>query len=470
MNMKLNLLYLAVTSLSIATAQNPLDTYITGNPTFVTIGTTANKVLAPKDLDFHPTRQDEIWVLNRGTGTSATSSGGSVVIFEKQNETTYKSKYKVDKSYTHFMNYSNAIAMGAMSTVPNGSGSNTGGSNIQMAISCEGTNGGDNFMGPTLWPTDTTIYCKRNQTNSLLGSHSDMLHQSPKSAGIAHDDANIYWVTDGNAKNIVKYDFASPHCYGCDNHSDGKIYRYSDVTFTYVSGVPSHLVLDKATGWLYIADTGGKRILRMNTKTGSDGGSLTATNESLASYRKMTGATKEVFVSTGLVQPSGIDFVNGRLIVSDYSTGEIIIYDATGSTGVELKRFKSGSGVAGITGVKVSFDNYIWYVDNKANTLVKVIPGSTTNIGEAGDSNIFRVFPNPASDKVFINLYGITGNEPVAMKINDMQGREIYSENISRINSGSNQIEFDSNRFAPGVYFVNLIIGNQSRFQKLIIQ
>ena len=227
-------------------------------------------------------------------------------------------------------------------------------------------------------------------------------------------------------------------------------------------------MLDKATGWLYIADTGGKRILRVNTKTGSATGNLTATNEPLVAYKAMTGATKEVFVSTGLTQPSGIDFSNGRLVVTDYSTGDIIIYDATGSTGVELKRFKSSSGTTGIAGVKISPDNFIWYVDSKANTLVKVIPGTVSNVDDYSVTNSVNIFPNPASDKVYVTFYN-TQSRAVELKVNDAQGREVYSNNISS-NTGINQVELNSNLFSPGIYFVNLVIDGQSQYKKLVIQ
>lgn len=442
-------------------AQNPIDKYLTGTPTYVTVGTTANKLSGPKDLDFHPVR-NELWVLNRYISGSSSSAGGSVVIFQNPGETGSKSKYKQDKNRDHFMNLSNSIAIGDMSSVPGAT------ANILFGISCEGTNGGDNFMGPTLWPTDTNAYCKVNQSNSLLGSHCDMLHQSPKSAGIAHEKNNIYWLTDGNKGNLIKYDFAVPHSYGADDHSDGKIYRYGEVKFTYKSGVPSHLVIDKATGWLYIADTGGKRIIRMQITSGTASGNLSATNEPLALYKSMTGATQEVFVSTGLTAPCGIDFSNGRLIVTDNSTGDIIIYDATGSTGVEKGRIKSATGTAGIMGVKVGPDNMIWYVDYTAQKLIKVVPDATTGIQDYADNNRFSVYPNPASDLVNID-FQLSGTENVKINVSDSQGRVV--DVISpAINTGGNHIEFDSNKYAPGVYIVKLNVGDKDYFKKLVVQ
>jgi len=440
-------------------AQNPIDAYLTGTPTYATIGTSTNKLNNPRDLDFHPTR-NELWVLNRGTSTSATATGGSMVIFQNPGETNQKSKYKYDKNASHFMNYSNALAMGEMSSVPNAT------ANILFGISTEGTNGGDNFMGPTLWPTDTNAYCKVNQTNNLLGSHCDMLHQSPKSAGIAHEKANIYFIADGNKGNIVKYDFAVPHGYGQDDHSDGKVYRYAEVKFTYKSGVPSHMVLDKATGWLYIADTGGKKIIRMQTTSGTASGNLTATNEPLALYKSMTGVTQEVFVSTGLTEPCGIDFSNGRLIVSDHANGDIIIYNATGATGVELGRIKTAS--TGIMGVKIASNGKIWYVDNVANKVVRVDAGSTTAVNDPTIDNTFNVYPNPATDHANID-FQLKENQNATIRICDSQGKTIDLISTAS-NAGENHIRLNiADKYASGIYIVKMDVGGSNYYRKLLV-
>ena len=73
---------------------------------------------------------------------------------------------------------------------------------------------------------------------------------------------NIYWVFDGYHSSIVRYDFATPHEIGGHDHSDGKVWRYDEVSVSRQEGVPSHMILDDNTGFLYIADTGNQRILK----------------------------------------------------------------------------------------------------------------------------------------------------------------------------------------------------------------
>ncbi|MEO5570710.1 MAG: T9SS type A sorting domain-containing protein, partial [Bacteroidia bacterium] len=201
-----------------------------------------------------------------------------------------------------------------------------------------------------------------------LGSHIDMLHQSPFSMGIAHDSAMAYWVMDGHNDNICKYDYVMDHGPGYDNHGAGKIWRYIDVSVTRVPQVPSHMVLDKSTGWLYYVDGGPKKIKRMDTNSGTITGTLTVpatASEPLAGYWKVQTVTVEE-LDTLTTQPCGIDYYNGRLIVSDYTTGDIYLYSTT-SAFTLLQTIVTGH--PGMMGVKVGPDGHIWCV-NKTESKV----------------------------------------------------------------------------------------------------
>src|SRR5690606_37169917 len=116
------------------------------------------------------------------------------------------------------------------------------------------------FTGPTLWSSHPDINA---QPCGGDGSHLDMLHGSPYSMGIAHEADNIYWVFDGYNEHIVQYDFNEDHGPGNDDHSDGEIRRFTDITVEKEGKVPSHLILGKTTGWLYVVDNGNDRVLRV---------------------------------------------------------------------------------------------------------------------------------------------------------------------------------------------------------------
>jgi len=454
------LLFVGISTLK---AQNSIDAYLNGTPSYVTIASSTHKVALPRDLDFKPNASGdmtyELWVLNNGT--SATPGSGTVIIFNagKSNQFT---RYRRDSNAGHFLRMGPALAFGT--TDFNGKP----GGNVLWANAIEGNNGGDNFTGTSLWPSDTNIYAKVNQNNNLLGSHCDMLHQSPYSMGIAHEKANVYWVFDGNSAgkggNICRYDFAVPHGYGEDDHSDGIIRRYTQVKVARKAGIPSHLILDKATGWLYIADTGNKRIVRMDINSGSSYAKLTATNEALAGFEEYRGEKQEVVASTGLTDPCGIEFYQGRLLVSDNATGDIVIYDATVTPIVEKGRIKTGT--IGIMGIKVGPDGKIWYVDNKGNKVVRIDPANPTAIDEVMNKFNFGVFPNPASENVNVT-YTLEKTQKGTLDILDIQGKVIRSISIEG-NKGTNQLELTTD-YPAGIYLIKLTMGQESYFQKLSV-
>jgi hypothetical protein len=343
---------------SVSFAQpNYLDNYIGNAVTLTTIGDNTSQLNQPRDLDFKP-NTNECWVVNYGT-----TNGGSTVIFYDAGLPGQNSQYRKDTHSGHFMIYPSAMAFG-------NDGKWAAVSEIKNTASANST-----FMGPALWLGDTNVFAKIFQNNWVsglpLGSHLDMLHQSPFAMGIAHDSLMVYWVMDGHNGNICKYNFVADHGPGYDNHSAGRIWRYIDVLVTRVPNVPSHMVLDKATGWLYFIDGGPKQIKRMDTFSGTETGNLTVpstASEPLASYKKVEFSTVEI-LDTLATQPCGMDFYKDRLVVSDYTTGDIYLY-STSPAFTLLQTIQTGH--PGMMGVKVGPDGRIWCVNETENKLYRL--------------------------------------------------------------------------------------------------
>ena len=199
-----------------------------------------------------------------------------------------------------------------------------------------------------------------------------MLHQSPYGVGIEYaGSGNIYWLFDGYHSAIVRYDFATPHAYGGDNHADGKVWRYGEIDVEREDGISSHMILDDESGLLYIADTGNQRILRFNTDSGDFDYNLSPYGENLAQYWMMENAEWEVYINAGLDKPSGIDLYEDRLVVSDYASGEVIIYDISADSPVELGRINTGN-ENNIMGIKIGPDQKIWYVNYEQDEVIMI--------------------------------------------------------------------------------------------------
>ena len=317
-------------------------------------------------------------MINENSATFDSNFGGSTVTYYNAGLENQWVDYRKDSYSGHFMNKASAIAFS-----DNGGFANT--------LDIQDANGNQNgyFSGCTLWDSDTSIYARINQNGPELGSHWDMLHQSPYSVGIAAEAVNIYWIFDGYHNTVAKYDFQEPHSdheHGGEDHSDGIIYRYDEIVVERVSGLSSHMVMDQTSGDLYICDTGNQRILKMNTNSGSIDYSLSPYGENIQGYYSMNGAEYETIIDSGLVSPTGIDLYDNYLIVSDYASGEIIVYDIGHPNIIqEINRLQTNM-ISDVMGIKVGPDGSIWYVCTNSNKLYQMLPPKSGDLN--GDNNI----------------------------------------------------------------------------------
>jgi hypothetical protein len=162
------------------------------------------------------------------------------------------------------------------------------------------------------------------------GLHLDMLHDTPFCMGIAHEVDNVYWTFNGDVGAIDRYDFKMPHQPGGEDHSDGELLRYVEGALQRVPRVPSHLDYDETSGWLYIADTGHGRVVRLATASGSLGEELFS-YDPIAVHNRMDGATLEEVVPAGmLARPSGLTLHRGIVFVGDNASGTIYAFTTDG--------------------------------------------------------------------------------------------------------------------------------------------
>lgn len=411
-----------------------MNDYLSAMPTMTEVGNGDDDILVPRDLDFHPDRsRNELWVINK----DVFATGGSTVRFFNPGEEDQTFLYQRDPASRHFLSLPTGIAMGDNNNFATSPGVYDANGNQSTPTP---------FTGPTLWSADPDIYAQ-NQFGPL-GSHLDMLHVTPRSQGIAHERWNRYWVVDGTNQDVVMHDFREDHGPGQDYHGDAIIHRFPEVSITRDPNdhIVSHCVVDKHTGWLYIVDHGGQRVLRLNTQSGTP-----STNpsfgpfENYVSYRNMTGATWEVVVDAGLQEPAGIEVIGDHLLVSDHATGEIVIYDMTDNF-AEAGRIATGA--PGIMGIKVGPDGRIWFVNASQSKLVRVDPASIVGVAERGTASL-SLHPNPAADRIFLSAsYTAPGQ---VLEIRDAAGRLCMSSTAQIAASG-----LDVSSLALGIYTASI--------------
>ena len=341
-----------------ASTPHVLDKYLTGEVTVTTLAGPSDGINAPLDLDFNrsPLHPTDLWVV-----TTDDRGYGIAILHEATDPARRTLRLKKDSRASHFMWRTQAIAMG---------------SNGTFATMQNGQNGGFDpfyqFMGPTLWSADTAVFASRYQEERrILASHLDMLHQSPMGLGIAHDHDNVYWITDGYYNTVHRYDYHDPHEVGGTDHRDGRIRRYTDANITLGErGRPGHVAFDDEHRWLYIVDPGKDRVIRFDTRTGTEQRNLVPPDESrenLASFTEWSGATVEELITDGIGEPVGIAVDANRLFVGDRTTGKIYVYginddgiEPLGTIATEAQE---------LLGLTIGPDQRLWFVDRQAGTI-----------------------------------------------------------------------------------------------------
>jgi len=306
----------------------------------------------PTDLAFNLARPHELWIVNR--------NDDSVMIVTDVGQSSMAFIRRRDAAASHFMDAPTALAF-----APNGNWATCGENNGDQGT----TNTGGGFTGPSLFTSELAIFARTNATG--LGSHLDMLHDSPYCMGIAHEADNIYWVFEGFRGALVRYDFAIDHGPGNDDHSDGRILRYVEGLVKRAEGVPSHLAYDGSDGSLYAADTGNHRIVKLDTRSGTPGDALVS-NEPLAEHRRIDGATLTEVVPPGrLESPSGLALHDGLLYVGDHATSRIHAFDLQGR---EHRAVDTGLTASSLTGLTVGPDNKLYFLDQRTSRVYRVDP------------------------------------------------------------------------------------------------
>jgi len=226
----------------------------------------------------------------------------------------------------------------------------------------------DDFMGPVLWSTDLDIFAEQNPEG--LGSHIDMLHESPLCVGIAWDHDNVYWVFDGKSSDIVRYDFQQDHGVGQDDHSDGIVYRLVEPEVSRVDDAPGHMMIDHATGLLYVADTGDGRVLTIDTQSGARGDDLHTREEPLQDYAEWVDVGWATLIE-GLDRPGGLALDADHLYVGEWGTGIIHVYDRDGTA---LQTLDTGLGEGALYGIEIGPDGALWVAETATPAVYRLDP------------------------------------------------------------------------------------------------
>ncbi len=225
---------------------------------------------------------------------------------------------------------------------------------------------GDGYMGPVLWSTDLNIFGVENPIG--LGSHLDMSHESPLCVGIGWEKDNVYWAFDGKNDALVRHDFQADHGVGMDEHYDGIIHQLTEPVMTRVEEAPGHIVIDHEAGRLYVADTGGGRVLWLDIASGEEGAKLPGHDPGVERV-EWDGADWGVVIE-GLDRPGALAQVGDHLIVGEWGNGRLTEVDLSGAV---VRQLETDFGAEALYAAELGPDGHLWVID-RATGVYRIDP------------------------------------------------------------------------------------------------
>ncbi|MEL6183120.1 MAG: hypothetical protein AAFU79_00755 [Myxococcota bacterium] len=340
------------------------------------------------DLEFSRANPNELWVLHRETPnefscTQFVRSGcdalpGSTTTIFNPGQPDQTETWVQDWNAWHFMRRPPAIAWGenvAGSRLGVSWGANTFFATCGEARTGNFTDSDADFIGPSLWTSEPSIY--RNWTQNDIpagwnGSHMDMLHASPDCTGIAHETGAAFWVANGQTGSLDRYDFVEDHGPGQADHSDGMIHRYAMGTLTRVAFTPGHIAFHE--GKIYAADTGASRVVVFDPMGAQRSGPLSPQYEQLADSATFTGGTVTELVAPGgvLQRPSGLEIRDGMVYVSDAQTSQFHAFDLT--DGSLVRSLETGLPPGSLAGFTFDAEGNVFFVDVPSSAVRRIDP------------------------------------------------------------------------------------------------
>ncbi|MBS1688849.1 MAG: T9SS type A sorting domain-containing protein [Bacteroidetes bacterium] len=116
-----------------------------------------------------------------------------------------------------------------------------------------------------------------------------------------------------------------------------------------------------------------------------------------------------------------------------------------------------------IRGLNTSADSVIDHDLTNNESCISIVQldvkNVTSNIGD------ISMYPNPAQSMANFDVK-INQSASVSVKVYDMIGREVYSNNAGKLNSGKHTFSMSTNELANGIYIYQVIVGDETKTGK----
>jgi sugar lactone lactonase YvrE len=320
----------------------------------------ADGIDTPRDLAFHPDHPGQLWIVQKDQSLVLLDEVGTA-----DQEATVLAQAGVGTE--HFYAVPSGIAFSA--DTGNWASSHE---TDQLTQGPPPFGTPEDFMGPTLWTGDPSLY----EGAPAHGQHLDMLHNSPNGMGIAWEEENTFWYFDGYHSSITRYAFNSDHGLGGADHSDGETARYVEGDVSRRPGVPSGLEFVHETDELYIADTGNDRIAVLDCASGTEGAATEPNYDGGAQYRMDNAAIRTLALGgdTGFDNPSGIAVQGDFVYVTDNRNGNLIALSRADGSLVDWLELDVPRD--SLMGIAFDADGDLYVVNHEEDQILRIRPAA----------------------------------------------------------------------------------------------
>lgn len=101
-------------------------------------------------------------------------------------------------------------------------------------------------------------------------------------------------------------------------------------------------------------------------------------------------------------------------------------------------------------------------------SMMKAINTGNTPDQQQDHTESIELYPNPAKNKLDIR-FSTSGKEPVSLSITDISGKAVRTIPKENYDQGKHSLQINTENMAPGIYQLNMNIGNHSSTHKISI-
>jgi PKD repeat protein len=316
--------------------------------------------------------------------------------------------------------------------------------------------------------TGTSLGCSKTNTTSITVTPNPTITVSSSSticagtsASLTASGATTYSWNTGATTNSISVSPASSTSYTITGTSLGC--SKTNTTSVTVNPAPA-LTVNSSTicsGKTATLTASGATTYSWNTGATSNSISLsptTSTNYTITGTSSGCSKTNTTSVTVNPTPTAPTITSVGNTLTSNTATGNQWFFNGVLISGATNQTYTSSQ--------NGNYTDIVTNTFNCSSVSSNTVNVTTTSIDVISNTNLFTIYPNPTSGLVSVDINIV--NQPASVELVNELGQTLYNTLIKDCKV-SCTVTLDLNLFSNGIYFVKVISGGDTKFQKIIL-